>query len=239
MDTGNLNKHISGQFNDELENVRSKILAMGGLVEQQLMDVLTAARDKNTELAQDVINTDDKVNNFEMEIDEECTRIIAKRQPTASDLRLMMTIVKTITDLERIGDLAESIARAVLRNQSSVPDVVKFNLEAMGEQIVKMLRNVLDAFARMDLKSAWDVHQSDRKVDSLHEGIVRQLLTYMMGDSRSIPDMLELLSTSRSLERVGDHCTNIAEYVIYNVTGKDIRHTSAAQIEQVVKSRAE
>lgn len=237
MDIGNLNKHISGQFNEELENVRSQILAMGGLVEQQLVNVLKAARDKNDELAQDVINTDSKVNDFEMHIDQECTRIIAKRQPTASDLRLMMTIVKTITDLERIGDLAESIAKVVLRTKSSVPDVVKFNLEAMGEHIVKMLRSVLDAFARMDLKAAWDVHQSDRKVDSLHEGIVRQTLTYMMGDSRSIPDMLDLMSTSRSLERVGDHCTNIAEYVIYNVTGKDIRHTSSAQIEEVLKSR--
>ncbi|GGA65875.1 phosphate transport system regulatory protein PhoU [Neiella marina] len=234
MDTGHLNKHISGQFNEELENVRSQILAMGGLVEQQLMDVLAAARDKDNDLAHEVINNDVKVNNFEMEIDQECTRIIAKRQPTASDLRLMMTIVKTITDLERIGDLAESIAKALLRNDSKAPDVVKFNLEAMGEQIVKMLREVLDAFARMDVKAAWKVHLHDKKIDSLHEGIVRQSLTYMMGDSRSIPEMLDLMSISRSLERVGDHCTNIAEYVVYNVTGKDIRHTSAADIEAII-----
>ena len=234
MDTGHLNKHISGQFNVELENVRSQVLAMGGLVEQQLLSALKALNEMNNELAQLVIERERRVDDLEVSIDKECVRIIAKRQPTASDLRLMMVIIKTITDLERIGDLAEHTAKSVLKSDGSLPDAVRVNLEAMGETIVSMLHEVLDAFARMDAESALSVHQRDKKVDSLHEGIVRQLLTYMMGDSRSIPFMLDVMFTSRSLERIGDHCKNIAEYVIYFVKGTDVRHISTQDIEQLL-----
>ena len=234
METGNLNKHISGQFNVELENVRSQVLAMGGLVEQQLVNALKSLHEGDKELAQQVIDKDHAVNDLEVAIDQECVRIIAKRQPTASDLRLMMAIIKTINDLERIGDMAEATAKAALKDDGSLPDAVRVNLEAIGEHIVAMLRDVLDAFARMDAEAALKVHQRDKKVDSLHEGIVRQLLTYMMGDSRSIPFMLDVLFTSRSLERVGDHCKNLAEYVIYFVKGTDVRHASSKDIQQLL-----
>ncbi|MCM2680167.1 phosphate signaling complex protein PhoU [Echinimonas agarilytica] len=235
METGNLNKHISGQFNVELENVRSQVLAMGGLVEQQLENALLASNTGDKDLAREVIENDRKVNELEVNIDQECVRIIAKRQPTAGDLRLMMAIIKTITDLERIGDMAEHAAQTVLHADRSLPDVVQVNLEALGEQIIRMLRDVLDAFARMDADAAYRVHSRSKKVDSLHEGLVRQLLTYMMGDSRSIPFMLEVQLASRSLGRVGDHCKNIAEYIIYFVKGTDVRHTSPEEIKRLLK----
>ncbi len=235
MEKSNLTTHISGQFNVELENVRSQVLAMGGLVEQQLVNALKSLVDNDKELARGVVEKDHEVNELEVAIDQECVRIIAKRQPTAGDLRLMMAITKIINDLERIGDMAEHTSAAVLKSEKSLPDAVRVNLEAMGEHIISMMHDVLDAFARMDPSAALKVHQRDRKVDSLHEGILRQLLTYMMGDSRSIPFMIDVLFISRSLERVGDHCKNLAEYVVYFVKGMDIRHSSSQDIKQLLE----
>lgn len=230
----NLNKHISGRFNEELENVRNHVLSMGGLVEQQLNLALDAINDNDAEKARKVSENDYKVNAMEVNIDEECTRIIAKRQPAASDLRLVVAIAKTIADLERIGDEAERIARVALDSFTKDQQDLLVNLENMGRQVSKMLQDVLDAFARMDAQRAFEVHKEDAKVDREYEALTRQIMTYMMEDPRSIPKIMDLIWSVRSLERIGDRCQNIAEYVIYFVNGKDIRHTSQEDIAKTL-----
>ncbi|GEB70015.1 MULTISPECIES: phosphate signaling complex protein PhoU [Pseudoalteromonas] len=228
----NINKHISGRFNQELENVRNHVLNMGGLVEQQLNSALDAVSRNDAELAQKVRQNDYKVNAMEVSIDEECTRIIARRQPAASDLRLVIAIAKTIADLERIGDEAERIAKVALDSFTKDQQDLLVNIENMGRQVLKMLHDVLDAFARMDVQRAFEVHKEDAKVDREYEAITRQIMTYMMEDPRSIPKIMDLVWSVRSLERIGDRCQNIAEYIIYFVNGKDIRHTSQEDIEK-------
>ncbi len=230
----NLNKHISGRFNTELENVRNHVLSMGGLVEQQLNLALDAINDNDAEKARKVSENDYKVNAMEVNIDEECTRIIAKRQPAASDLRLVVAIAKTIADLERIGDEAERIARVALDSFTKDQQDLLVNLENMGRQVSKMLHDVLDAFARMDAQRAFEVHKEDVKIDREYEALTRQIMTYMMEDPRSIPKIMDLIWSVRSLERIGDRCQNIAEYVIYFVNGKDIRHTSQEDIAKTL-----
>ena len=228
----NINKHISGRFNQELENVRNHVLNMGGLVEQQLSSALDAVSRNDAELAQKVRQNDYKVNAMEVSIDDECTRIIARRQPAASDLRLVIAIAKTIADLERIGDKAERIAKVALDSFTKDQQDLLVNIENMGRQVLKMLHDVLDAFARMDVQRAFEVHKEDAKVDREYEAITRQIMTYMMEDPRSIPKIMDLVWSVRSLERIGDRCQNIAEYIIYFVNGKDIRHTSQEDIEK-------
>ena len=229
MDNMNLNKHISGQFNTELEAVRNNVLAMGGLVEQQLADALVAIHDQDLELARRIVETDLRVNDMEISIDEECTRIIAKRQPTASDLRLILMISKAVTDLERMGDVADKLARMVINNTSrSHPPLV--SLESMGRQAIKMLHDALDAFARMDVEAAIQLYDDDDKIDRQYESIIRELMTYMMEDPRTIPQVLEVLWAARSLERIGDRCQHISDYIIYCVKGKDVRHTKISDL---------
>ncbi|ALS31701.1 MULTISPECIES: phosphate signaling complex protein PhoU [Pseudoalteromonas] len=228
----NINKHISGRFNQELENVRNLVLSMGGLVEQQLNSALDAVSQNDAMLAQKVRENDYKVNAMEVSIDEECTRIIARRQPAASDLRLVVAIAKTIADLERIGDEAKRIAKVALDSFTKDQQALLVNIENMGRQVSKMLHDVLDAFARMDVQRAFEVHKEDAKVDREYEAIIRQIMTYMMEDPRSIPKIMDLVWSVRSLERIGDRCQNIAEYIIYFVNGKDIRHTSQEDIEK-------
>lgn len=228
----NLSKHISGRFNQELENVRNHVLSMGGLVEQQLNSALDAVNKGDAELARKVRENDYKVNAMEVNIDEECTRIIARRQPAASDLRLVVAIAKTIADLERIGDEAERIAKVALDSFTKDQQDLLVNIENMGRQVSRMLHDVLDAFARMDVQKAFEVHKEDAKVDREYEAITRQIMTYMMEDPRSIPKIMDLVWSVRSLERIGDRCQNIAEYIIYFVNGKDIRHTSQEDIEK-------
>ncbi|KAF7768720.1 phosphate transport system regulator PhoU [Pseudoalteromonas citrea] len=228
----NLNKHISGRFNEELENVRNHVLSMGGLVEQQLNLALDAVNSADADKARKVSENDYKVNAMEVNIDEECTRIIAKRQPAASDLRLVVAIAKTIADLERIGDEAERIARVALDSFTKDQQDLLLNIDNMGRQVSRMLHDVLDAFARMDVQKAFEVHKEDAKVDREYEALTRQIMTYMMEDPRSIPKIMDLIWSVRSLERIGDRCQNIAEYVIYFVNGKDIRHTSQEDIEK-------
>jgi len=232
MDKLNLTKHISSQFNEEIELVRNHIMAMGGLIEQQLSDALNAASTSNAELAQQVIANDLVVNEWEIRIDAECTRIIAKRQPTASDLRLIMAIIKAISDLERIGDEAERIAKVALESFSSAQQDLLVNLDNMGRHVAQMLHEVLDAFARMDMEAALAVYKEDKKVDREYEAITRQLMTYMMEDPRSIPKIMNVLWSARALERIGDRCKNIAEYVISFVKGRDVRHTDEDTLEQ-------
>lgn len=228
----NINKHISGRFNTELENVRNHVLSMGGLVEQQLNSALDAVSQNDAVLAQKVRENDYKVNAMEVSIDEECTRIIARRQPAASDLRLVVAIAKTIADLERIGDEAKRIAKVALDSFTKDQQDLLVNIENMGRQVSKMLHDVLDAFARMDVQCAFKVHKEDSKVDREYEAITRQIMTYMMEDPRSIPKIMDLVWSVRSLERIGDRCQNIAEYIIYFVNGKDIRHISQEDIEK-------
>ncbi|MGL4204567.1 MAG: phosphate signaling complex protein PhoU [Aeromonadaceae bacterium] len=230
MDNMNLNKHISGQFNTELEAVRNNVLAMGGLVEQQLSDALVAIHDQDLELARRIVETDLQVNSMEISIDEECTRIIAKRQPTASDLRLILMISKAVTDLERMGDVADKLARMVINNSNNRSQPPLVSLESMGRQAIKMLHDALDAFARMDVEAAIQLYHDDDKIDRQYESIIRELMTYMMEDPRTIPQVLEVLWAARSLERIGDRCQHISDYIIYCVKGKDVRHTKISDL---------
>ncbi|ODP96886.1 MULTISPECIES: phosphate signaling complex protein PhoU [Salinivibrio] len=235
MDNHNISRHISGQFNAELEAIRTHVLTMGGLVERQLTDALRAMHNQDVDLARHVIREDHKVNGMEVAIDEACTRIIAKRQPTASDLRLVMAIIKTITDLERIGDVADSIAKMALDNSSHSQQPFLVSLEALGQRAAKMLHEVLDAFARMDIEAAMRVYRKDDSLDREYEGILRQLMTYMMEDPRSIPNVLKVMWSARAIERVGDRCQNICEYIIYFVKGKDVRHIQKEELEKLLK----
>ena len=230
----NINKHISGKFNEELESVRNHVLSMGGLVEQQLNSALDAVSKNDAELAKKVKANDYRVNAMEVNIDEECTRIIAKRQPAASDLRLVVAIAKTIADLERIGDEAVRIAKVALDSFTKDQQGLLNNIENMGRLVSIMLHDVLDAFARMDAQKAFEVHKADEKVDREYEALTRQIMTYMMEDPRSIPKVMDLIWSVRSLERIGDRCQNISEYVIYFVNGKDIRHISQEDIAKTL-----
>jgi phosphate transport system protein len=232
MEKMNLSKHISGQFNAELDDIRNRVLAMGGLVERQLEQALDALATLDSELAQQVIEGDHKVNGMEVAIDEECTRIIAKRQPAASDLRLIIAISKTITDLERIGDACVRIAKAAVEKRANSQQPLLVSIDNMGRHATRMLHSTLDALARMDADEAFELHKQDAKIDKEYEGIIRQLMTYMMEDPRSIPDVLDVLWAARAVERVGDRCKNICEYVIYYVKGKDVRHISYEEMEK-------
>ncbi|NTS78327.1 phosphate signaling complex protein PhoU [Catenovulum sp. SM1970] len=232
-----LNKHISGQFNEELEQVLSHVLDMGGLVEEQLRLSMEALNGFDRDLADTVIANDYKVNQYEMNIDLECTRIIAKRQPAAIDLRLVLAIAKIIADLERIGDESCRIVKAARDKFAGDQTQFLVDLEHMGKQVLAMLNQVLDAFARMDADAAYEVYKLDKQVDKIYEAVTRQLMTYMMEDPRSIPKVIEVLWATRSLERIGDRCQNICEHVIYLIKGKDIRHTSREEIEKTLATK--
>ncbi|GKX57354.1 phosphate transport system regulatory protein PhoU [Leminorella grimontii] len=234
MENLNLGKHISGQFNAELEHIRTQVMVMGGLVEQQLTDAINAMHQADEALAQRVIDDDHKVNKMEIEIDEACVRIIAKRQPTASDLRLVMAITKTVSELERIGDVADKICRMALEKFSQQHKTLLVNLESLGRHTVQMLHDVLDAFARMDIDEAVRIYREDKKVDLEYEGIIRQLMTYMMEDPRTIPSVLTALACARSIERIGDRCQNICEFIFYFVKGQNFRHLSGDEVESML-----
>ncbi|MBD1555750.1 phosphate signaling complex protein PhoU [Vibrio sp. S9_S30] len=228
-------RHISGQFNVELESIRTHVLTMGGLVEQQLTFAMQALHKQDIELAKKVVKEDHKVNSMEMAIDEACTRIIAKRQPTAKDLRLIMAIIKTITDLERIGDVATRIARVAIESESVKVRTWQVSLEPLSRQAINMLHQVLDAFARMDVDAAAEVYKQDDKLDAEYEAVIRQLMTYMMEDPRCIPAVLQVMWSARAIERIGDRCQNICEYIIYFVKGKDVRHLREQDIDDIIR----
>lgn len=236
MNTPGYKSHISSQFNAELEDVRQRVLAMGGLVEQQIVDATRALMDADSALGQLVITNDYKVNQLEVYIDEECNRILARRQPTASDLRLIVAAIKTITDLERIGDEAEKIGRMAVdlaTQERFVHGMVE--IQHMSKQVAEMVHGALDAFARMDAESALAVARQDEAVDREYEALMRQCITFMMEDPRTIRRVMDLIWSIRALERIGDHAKNIAEYVIYFVKGKDVRHISIEDMERQVK----
>ncbi|HEY9053048.1 MAG TPA: phosphate signaling complex protein PhoU [Gammaproteobacteria bacterium] len=227
--------HISQQFNAELENVLNQVLTMGGVVENHVQSACTAMLEGDVALADRVVEEDFRVNALEVSIDEQCTNIIARRQPTASDLRLIMMIVKTITDLERIGDEAEKVARMAkaLASLDSTKEQY-YEIKHIGEHVRKMLHDALDAFARMDVEAAITTAAEDEKIDKEYESIMRQLITRMMEDPRSIQRSMNVIWAARALERIGDHSKNICEYVIYLVKGKDVRHVTLEQMKKEI-----
>ncbi len=226
MQTTDLGHHISRRFNKDLEDLRNNVLAMGGLVESQLSRAVEAVVSGDSELGLQVAYDDYKVNNLEVTIDEECSRILATRAPTAGDLRLIVAIIKTITDLERIGDEAEKIGFLASKlAQMDRPAGSYRELKNLGGQVRQMVREAMDAFARLDVDAALAVVKEDEVVDDEYETIQRQCMTFMMEDPRSIKRVMNVTWAARALERIGDHAKNICEYVIYMVHGKDIRHT--------------
>lgn len=227
-------EHTSKQYDAELESVRAKVLEMGGLVEQQIVNALEALIKADIKLAKEVMENDARVNTLEVQIDEDCSHIIARRQPAAGDLRMVMMMVKTITDLERIGDEATKIARTAQRifdeDRMYKP---RFNeIKAMVKIVREMLRTSLDAFARLDVSQTVEVARQDELVDEQFRVAMRQLVMYMLEDPRTISMSLEVLFVAKAVERIGDHAKNIAEYVVYMVKGKDVRHTSLADMER-------
>lgn len=239
MDTADLGHHISRRFNEDLERLRNKVLAMGGLVEQQLQKAITALIEGDSSLGEAVAMDDSKVNTMEVSIDEEASRILATRNPTASDLRVIVAIIKTITDLERIGDEGEKIGYIASRLASMERPADKYReVKHLGRLVSGMVHAALDAFARMDVQAALNAAREDRLVDEEYESIQRQSITFMMEDPRTIRRALDVMWIVRALERIGDHAKNICEYVIYMVHGKDIRHTSLDHVARELAQSA-
>jgi len=233
MDTSDLSHHILSRFNADLEGVRSGVMQMGGLVEQQLQDGIKALYSGDGRLGEEVARLDHRVNAMEVAIDEDCSRILATRGPTASDLRLIVAIIKTITDLERIGDEAEKLGSIASRLATLDRPTDRYReIKHIGDLVADMVHGALDAFARMDTDAALAVARQDRIVDEEYEALQRQCITFMMEDPRAIRRALDILWVARALERIGDHAKNICEYVIYMVLGKDIRHLSIEDVEQ-------
>jgi phosphate transport system protein len=220
--------------------VRSGVLQMAGLVEQQVQNGVRAVVTGDSRLGEEVARTDHKVNALEVAIDEDCSRILATRGPTASDLRLIVAVIKTITDLERIGDEAEKLGHAAVRMNTLERTAERYReLKHIGDLVVQMVHDSLDAFARLDSEAALKVARRDRVVDEEYEAIQRQCITFMMEDPRAIRRTLDVLWIARALERIGDHAKNICEYVVFMVLGRDIRHLSTEDVErQILEARA-
>jgi phosphate transport system protein len=220
-----MSEHISKQFDAELEDVRTRVLQMGGLVEEQIRRAADALVTGDMAEIAAIQENDHRVNAMEVDLDEACSHIIARRQPAAGDLRLLIAVIKTITDLERIGDEAEKIARmAKLIHDAERMHMPRIEIRHVATLALAMLRKSLDAFARLDVKAAQEVVEQDRAVDSEFRSILRQLITFMMEDPRTISRCLEVLFVAKALERIGDHAKNMAEYVVYMVEGRDVRH---------------
>lgn len=224
-----LDKHISRRFNEELEQVRTLVMNMGDLVEQQVNDGLSAVLNADATLAEQVIERDKKVNSMELEIDEYCTQILARRQPAASDLRLIVSVIKSITDLERMGDEAVKfgknaikLARGNFAEEEGARPLVE--LKHLGKHVSETLRKALIAYAQMDVDAAYNIIKNDNIIDEEFDNISRLLVTKMMENPREIKNALRVTWCARALERIGDHTTNLCEYIVYLVEGKDVRH---------------
>ena len=238
MDTAELSQHISRRFNEDLERVRSQVLTMGGFVEQQLAKAVSALVEGDSTLGETVARDDFEVNRMEVSIDEECSRILATRAPAASDLRLIVAIIKAITDLERMGDECEKIGYIASRLATQERPTNKYReIKHLGRVVQNMVHDSLDAFARMDAEAALRVARQDRVVDEEYEAIQRQSITFMMEDPRNIRRALDVMWVVRAIERIGDHAKNICEYVIFMVHGKDIRHVRLEDVEAELAKR--
>ena len=222
-----ISEHASKQYDLDLDSIRSRVLQMGGLVESQIRNALEALASGDRALIDDVIATDHRVNAMEVSIDEDCSQVIVRRQPAANDLRTVLAIVKTVTDLERMGDEAQKIARMARsiheRGATQMPH--RTDVRHAATIALAMLQRTLDAFARLDVATAAEVIKDDAAIDSEFRSVLRQLITYMMEDPRTISTALEVVWVAKAIERIGDHAKNIAEYVIYIVKGTDVRHT--------------
>lgn len=231
-------QHISRQFNQELEELKTQLMTMGGLVEQQIQEAVKALIDGDSRLAEKVRDNDRAVNEMQLTIDDECTRVLARRQPAASDLRLVLAVIRATADLERIGDEASKIARnalTLIENGTQVRGLVE--VRHISEHVRKMLRDALTAFARFDTELALQVVHEDESVDDEYGSAMRSLMTFMMEDSRAIGPVLSVMWILRALERVGDHADNLAEYVIYLVKGLDIRHMDPDELDESALTR--
>lgn len=238
MDTTDFSQHISRRFNEDLERVRNQVLAMGGFVEQQLAKSVAALVEGDSSLGESVARDDFKVNDMEVSIDEECSRILATRAPAAGDLRVIVAIIKAITDLERMGDECEKIGNIASRLASQERPADKYReVKHLGRVVQDMVHDALDAFARMDADAALRVARQDLLVDEEYESIQRQSITFMMEDPRTIRRAIDVMWIVRALERIGDHAKNICEYVIYMVHGKDIRHIRLEDVESALGNR--
>lgn len=233
-----MDKHFSTQFDAELSAVSSRVLEMGGLVESQVARAISAMTAFDGELAEQVLRDEQRVNRFEVEIDRELSGIIALRQPTARDLRLLISISRIIANLERAGDEAARTARVVKRlldvGITARLRLPVNDLQFEAEMAVELLRKSLDAFARLDALGALEVIKQDRQIDSEFEGLLRKLITYMMEDPRTITSCIDLVFVAKAVERIGDHAKNLAEAVIYVVKGTDVRHAPVTDVENVV-----
>jgi len=236
-----LDKHISRRFNEELEQVRALVMNMGALVEEQVNDGLSAVLNADEKLAEKVIERDQKVNTMELEIDEYCTQILARRQPAASDLRLLVSVIKSIADLERMGDEAVKfgknaikLARGNFTEEEGARPLVE--LKHLGKHVSETLHNALTAYSQMDVDAALEIIRNDNIVDEEFDNISRLLVTKMMENPREIKNALRVTWCARALERIGDHTTNLCEYIVYLVEGKDVRHATTEQIKATMKN---
>ncbi|VTU29002.1 phosphate signaling complex protein PhoU [Variovorax sp. RA8] len=230
-------KHLSSQFDSELNTVSSRVMELGGMVESQINQAVYALAQFDTESANRVIETEIRVNAMEIEIDRELSSIIARRQPTARDLRLLIAISKTTANLERVGDEANKIARMVksIIESGAARALPSTELRVAADLASGLLRKALDAFARLDTAAALSILKDDDLIDQEFDGFVRKLVTYMMEDPRTISASLDLLFLAKAIERIGDHAKNIAEFIIYIVKGADVRHTSMQEIESALQ----
>lgn len=226
-----IGEHISQRYNSELEDIRSNVLKMGGLVESQAENAVTALLERKGKLAKEVASADYQINKMEVDIDEACTQVIARRQPTASDLRLIITVIKVITDLERIGDEVKKIATYSIK-LAKKPTVIGMHAELshLGSLVLSMLHDAMDSFARQDTELALEIIGKGQKINREFDNLSRLLITHMMEDPRNIKHVLRVTWCARSLERIGEHARNISEYIVFLVKGKDIRHTSLEEI---------
>lgn len=233
------NTHISGRFNIELENLRNSLLTMAGAVEQQLIDALKALEQNHSALAESVILRDLEINSMELQIDEECLRIIAKRHPAASDLRLVMTVSKAIVDIERMGDEVERIAKLITHKSLPPNTAIKRNMMSIGERVVAMMRGTFDAFARQDEAAALEVYDQDNLIDSEYKALLNYIAQEINKREARVEEWFEFLWALRSLERIGDRCKNICEYVIYLNRGSDMRKEPIENMRKTLSSLQE
>ncbi|MFP4138441.1 MAG: phosphate signaling complex protein PhoU [Halomonas sp.] len=231
-------QHISRQFNQELEELKTHLMAMGGLVEKQVQDAVVALLEGDSALGRQVVDNDRAVNDMQIKIDEECTQVLARRQPTASDLRLVLAVIRAASDLERIGDEASKIARNACELIDADNGSRGFvEVRMISEHVRRMVRDALTSFARFDTELALKLVHEDEEVDNEYQSAMRSLMTFMMEDARSISPVLSLMWILRALERIGDHANNLAEYVVYLVKGMDIRHINPDDLDAEAISR--